>query len=64
MRAADVAIWTREPEQADLIRRPLLESRVRAFASVSYIRRFGTPQSFDDLEHHRLVSYSGSRPSI
>ena len=40
-------------------RRPLLESRVRAFASVNYIRRFGTPKSLDDLEHHRLISYSG-----
>lgn len=59
MRAADVAIWTREPDQADLIRRPLLESRVRAVASVNYIRRFGAPASIDDLDQHRIISYSG-----
>jgi len=59
MRAADVAIWTREPDQADLVRRPLLESRVRAVASVNYIRRFGAPASIDDLDQHRIISYSG-----
>ncbi len=59
MREADVAIWTREPEQADLIRRPLFESRVRAFASAQYLRRFGTPASVADLDNHRLIAYSG-----
>ena len=60
MRAADVAIWTREPEQADIIRRPLFSSRVRAFASAQYIRRFGSPQSLDDLDKHRIIAYSGT----
>ncbi len=60
MREADVAIWTREPEQADLIRRPLFSMRVRAFASTQYIRRFGAPQSLDELDKHRFVSYSGT----
>jgi DNA-binding transcriptional LysR family regulator len=59
MRQADVAIWTREPEQVDLIRRPLFSMRVRAFASTQYVRRFGAPQSLEDLEQHRFVSYSG-----
>src|SRR6476646_2308449 len=44
MRAADVAIWTREPEHADLIRRPLFTMKVRAYASTSYVRRFGERQ--------------------
>ncbi|MBR2534976.1 MAG: LysR family transcriptional regulator [Hyphomicrobium sp.] len=59
MRAADVAIWTREPEQADLIRRPLFSSRVRAFASAQYIRKFGTPQTLAELDNHRIIVYSG-----
>jgi DNA-binding transcriptional LysR family regulator len=59
MRAADVAIWTREPEQADLIRRPLFESRVRAFASAQYIRRFGAPRDLSELDQHRIIAYSG-----
>jgi DNA-binding transcriptional LysR family regulator len=59
MREADVAIWTREPEQADLIRRVLFTSKVRAYASTQYVRRFGAPQSLEELSRHRLVSYSG-----
>ena len=59
MRAADVAIWTREPLQADLIRRPLFSSRVRAFASAQYVRRHGAPQSLAELDKHRIVAYSG-----
>jgi DNA-binding transcriptional LysR family regulator len=60
MREADVAIWTREPEQADLIRRPLFTMRVRAYASTYYVRRFGAPHSLDQLDRHRFVSYSGT----
>ena len=59
MRAADVAIWTSEPEQIDLIRRPLFLSRVRAFASAQYIRKFGAPQGLADLDKHRIIAYSG-----
>ena len=59
MRAADVAIWTREPEQADLIRRPLFEARVRAFASAHYIRKYGAPKTLGDLDQHRVIAYSG-----
>jgi DNA-binding transcriptional LysR family regulator len=60
MREADVAIWTREPEHADLIRRPLFTMRVRAYASTAYVRRFGAPHSLDQLDRHRFVSYSGT----
>jgi DNA-binding transcriptional LysR family regulator len=60
MRAADVAIWATEPHQSDLIRRPLFTMRVHAFASPSYIRRFGQPSSLEGLDKHRIVSYSGT----
>jgi len=59
MRAADVAIWTREPVQADLIRRPLFESRLRAFASAQYIRKHGAPRTLAELDSHRIIAYSG-----
>lgn len=59
MRAADVAIWSREPGQTDLIRRTLFTSRVRAFASTNYVRRFGAPKTPEDLDRHRIVSYAG-----
>ncbi len=59
MRAADVAIWTREPPHSDLIRRMLFTSRVRAFASTQYVRRFGAPSTLDELDGHSILSYSG-----
>jgi DNA-binding transcriptional LysR family regulator len=59
MRAADVAIWTREPVQADVIRRPLFESRLRAFASAQYIRKHGAPRTLTELNEHRIIAYSG-----
>lgn len=66
MRAADVAIWTREPEQADLIRRPLFTSGVRPMASTKYTRRFGVPETFADLDSgpHRVLSYSGQTAQL
>lgn len=59
MRAADVALWTREPDNNDLIRRPLFTMKVRAYASTQYIRRFGAPNSLAELDRHRIISYSG-----
>ena len=60
MRAADVAIWTREPEQPDLIRRPLFHMQIHAYASGQYIRKFGAPRAVKDLDRHRLVSFIGN----
>jgi DNA-binding transcriptional LysR family regulator len=60
MRAADVAIWTSEPQQSDLIRRPLFTMKIHAFASTHYVRRHGAPQSIEALDGHRIVSYSGT----
>ncbi len=59
MRAADCAIWTREPENADLIRRSLFTMQVHAYASTAYVRKHGAPQTLADLDKHRIVSYSG-----
>lgn len=60
MRAADVAIWTSEPQQGDLIRRPLFTMRTHAYASAQYIRRNGVPRTIADLDRHPIVSYSGT----
>jgi DNA-binding transcriptional LysR family regulator len=60
MRAADVAIWTSEPTQPDLIRRPLFTMNIHAYASTAYVKKHGSPQSLEDLDKHRIVSYSGT----
>jgi DNA-binding transcriptional LysR family regulator len=59
MRQADVGIWIHEPAQADLIRRTLATMKVKAYASTGYIKRFGAPQTLDELDRHKIVSYSG-----
>lgn len=66
MRAADVAIWTREPDQVDLIRRPLFTASVRPVASAKYTRRYGLPETFADLDTggHRVLSYSGQTAQL
>lgn len=62
MRAADVAIWTGEPTQPDLIRRLLFRVCVRVYASTGYVRKYGAPMTLADVDRHRIVSYSG-RPA-
>ncbi len=60
MRAADVAIWSSEPQQPDLIRRPLFTMQIHAYASTQYVKKHGAPQTLDEIENHRIVSYSGT----
>src|SRR5437870_5431186 len=60
MREADVAIRLRLPTQPDLIQRKLFTMHFHAVASPEYLKRFGTPRSHDDLDHHRLLLLGGS----
>ncbi|MEM7190906.1 MAG: LysR family transcriptional regulator [Pseudomonadota bacterium] len=62
MREADVAIRFGEPTQADLIRRPLMESRMRLYASTEYLQRAGAPESAADLIERRFISFSLDAP--
>jgi DNA-binding transcriptional LysR family regulator len=60
MREADVAIRMRQPTQPDLIQRKLFTVHFHAYASPEYLKRFGTPRSFDDLDQHRLLYLGGT----
>ena len=44
MREADVAIRLKEPSQADLIRRRLMEVHIRLYASRAYVEKHGLPR--------------------
>ncbi|WP_434290846.1 LysR family transcriptional regulator [Celeribacter sp. SCSIO 80788] len=55
MREADVAIRMKEPSQADLIRKRLMNIRMRLFATPEYLAEHGTPETMDDLTKHRLI---------
>ena len=58
MREADVAIRMKEPSQADLIRRRLMDVRIRFFASRPYVEANGLPTTPEELAAHRLIVQS------
>ena len=55
MREADVAIRMKEPSQADLVRKRLMDIRMQLFASRAYLAEQGTPRRLEDLADHRLI---------
>jgi DNA-binding transcriptional LysR family regulator len=63
MREADVAIRLRQPTQPDLIQRKLFSVHFHAYASPEYLKRFGTPTTYDDLDKHRILLLGGNVPS-
>lgn len=62
MREADVAIRMAAPKQADLIRRPLMDVKMRLYASRSYIEEHGVPRSDADLTKSRFMCFSLDTP--
>jgi DNA-binding transcriptional LysR family regulator len=62
MREADVAIRLRQPTQPDLIQRKLFNVHFHCYASPDYLKRFGTPQKYEDLDNHRIVLLGGAVP--
>lgn len=64
MREADVAIRMKEPSQADLIRRRLLNIRMRLYATRSYLAEAGRPMTLADLSGHRLICQRTNVPQV
>lgn len=62
-READVAIRFREPEQADLVQRKLVQVSHHVYASPKYIKRKGMPECTADLDYHDLVVFGPSAPA-
>lgn len=63
MRHADCAIRLREPQQSDLIQRRLFTVHMHIYAAPSYINRYGEPQSIDDLDNHKIITFGEPAPS-
>ena len=55
MREADVAIRMKEPSQADLIRKRLMNIRMRLYATPEYLDKNGTPAALEDFTSHRII---------
>lgn len=64
MREADVAIRMKEPQQSDLIRRRLLNIRMRLYATPEYLAHSGTPEKLEDLGAHRLICQNPNTPQV
>lgn len=64
MREADVAIRMKEPSQSDLIRRRLLNIRMRLYATQDYLDQSGTPASIADLASHRIICQKADQPQV
>lgn len=64
MREADVAIRMKEPSQADLIRRRLMNIRMRLYATAGYLESAGRPARVEDLSSHRLISQNPTTPQV
>lgn len=63
MREADVAIRMRRPDQPDLIQWRLFTIHYHAYASRTYIERFGEPKKVEDLDEHRILCLGGDQAS-
>ncbi len=64
MREADVAIRMKEPSQADLIRKRLMNIKMRLYATPEYLAAHGTPLTMDDFSQHRLISQHAGTPQV
>ncbi|AIK95813.1 hypothetical protein ID47_02280 [Candidatus Paracaedibacter acanthamoebae] len=63
LQEGDIAILTPVPQQPHLIQQHLFTVQVRLFASLSYIKKYGTPQTPQDLDNHHLITYKGNHYS-
>ncbi len=64
MREADVAIRMKEPSQADLIRKRLMNIRMRLYASSTYLADKGMPERLEELSRHRLICQAPATPQV
>jgi DNA-binding transcriptional LysR family regulator len=64
MREADVAIRMHPPKQPDLIQRHLMEIEWVVCAAPSYLSKYGTPRSIEDLDNHKLVLFGDYHPPV
>ena len=63
MREADVAVRVQPPTQPDLIQRHLFTGHLGVYAAPSYLNRFGTPVTIEELTQHRVISFGSDMPS-
>lgn len=63
MREADVAIRLHRPNQSEMIQRKLFTVHNHFYASKEYLVAHGEPQSVEDLDNHRIITFGEPVPS-
>jgi DNA-binding transcriptional LysR family regulator len=63
MREADVAIRLHRPNQSEMIQRKLFTVHNHFYASQGYLAENGQPNSVEDLDAHRIISFGEPVPS-
>jgi DNA-binding transcriptional LysR family regulator len=63
MREADVAIRLHRPSQSEMIQRKLFTVHNHFYASKEYLATHGEPQSVEDLDDHRIITFGEPVPS-
>jgi DNA-binding transcriptional LysR family regulator len=61
---ADVAIQMIPPNQPGLVQRHFVTLNLSAYASESYIKKHGMPQTVDDIDKHKLIVYGPAGPIL
>lgn len=56
---SDIIVRTFMQNHPNLIQKHLKTFQMKVFASKEYLKEFGTPQTPEDLDHHRLITYGG-----
>lgn len=54
---ADIGILPKIDPHSDVIQRKLFTCYSRLYASKKYLKEFGVPETANDLDNHRLISY-------
>ena len=63
MREADVAIRLHRPNQSEMIQRKLFMVHNHLYASKDYVAQHGEPQTVEELDNHRIISFGEPVPS-
>jgi len=63
MREADVAIRLRPPTRGDLVKRRLFTVHFHVYAAPLYIERHGRPETVEDLDRHRIITFGDNAPA-
>ena len=63
MREADVAIRLHRPNQSEMIQRKLFTVHNHFYASKAYLAENSAPQSVEDIDNHRIISFGEPVPS-